>query len=147
MTLLVLKGALFSLLLLIAALWDLKKREIPDAVPALILACGLLSCRPGAAALGLITTGLPYFLAAVLSSREGLAIGGGDIKLMAACGFVLGVGGGLLQSILSLLLIVLAGTGTAVRRKCKLNNVKMPLAPFFCAGGVFAYAAVAAASI
>ena len=30
MTLLVLKEALFSLLLLAAALWDLKKREIPD---------------------------------------------------------------------------------------------------------------------
>ena len=103
--------------------------------------------RSAASAAGLLLVGGPFLLAAVLIKRDGFAIGGGDMKLMGACGFVLGVGGGLLQSILSLLLIVLAGAGTAVRRKCKLNNVKMPLAPFFCAGGVFAYAAVAAASI
>ena len=147
MTLLFLKGMLFSLLLLIAALWDIKKREIPDVLPVLILACGLLCCRPGASLLGAAATGLPYLAAAVLVNREGLAIGGGDIKLMAACGFVLGMCGGLLQNVLSLLLIVLVGAGVAIRRKCKFNSVKMPLAPFFCAGGMFAYAAVLAASI
>ena len=38
-----------------------------------------------------------------------LAIGGGDIKLMGPCGFVLGVWPGLLHSILSLILAVLTG--------------------------------------
>jgi leader peptidase (prepilin peptidase)/N-methyltransferase len=35
-------------------------------------------------------TGLPYFLAAILIHRDnGFSIGGGDIKLMASCVFVL----------------------------------------------------------
>ena len=46
-------------------------------------------------------------MAALLTHGKTLAIGGGDIKLMGACGFVLGVWPGLLHSILSLILAVL----------------------------------------
>lgn len=148
MSALLLKGALFSALLIAAALCDLKKREIPDLIPALLLCCGFLCWRPLDSVLGLLLTGLPYLLAAVLVKRgDGFAIGGGDVKLMAACGFVLGVWGGALQSVLSLALAVLAGTIAAVIRKQNFNRVKIPLAPCFCAGGILSFAAMTAALI
>lgn len=135
----ILKGVLFSVLLLIAAAWDIRKREIPDWIPLLIFLIGLWGIKPDAF-LGLVLTGLPYLAAAVLPSKKGLHMGGGDIKLMAACGFVLGVWGGILQSIAALTFALLVGLGIrACRRGKKLNTIRLPLAPFFCVGGIFTY--------
>lgn len=106
---LIVKGVVFGLLLACAALWDMKEREIPNLIPAMILVCGLIEPRPAASVAGLLVTGGPYLLAALLTHGKTLAIGGGDIKLMGACGFVLGVWPGLLHSILSLILAVLTG--------------------------------------
>ena len=138
---LILKGALFSVLLLIAAVWDIRKREIPDWIPLLIFLTGIPLMKPLYAFFGLVVTGLPYLNAAVLSyKREGFSIGGGDIKLMAACGFVLGAWGGILQSIAALTLSLAVGIGICVYRGTKkLNTITLPLAPFFCAGGIFSY--------
>ena len=93
---LIVKGVVFGLLLACAALWDMKEREIPNLIPAMILVCGLIELRPAASVAGLLVTGGPYLLAALLTHGKTLAIGGGDIKLMGACGFVLGVWPGLL---------------------------------------------------
>lgn len=141
---LILKGMLFSALLLTAAVWDIRKREIPDWIPLLIFLTGIPRMNPLDAFSGLVVTGLPYLLAAVLSyKKEGFSIGGGDIKLMATCGFVLGVWGGILQSIVALTLSLIVGIGICVYRGTKkLNTVTLPLAPFFCAGGIFSYCAL-----
>lgn len=138
---LITKGVLFSALLLTAAVWDIHKREIPDWIPLFILSTGFLLIKPLEAIIGFALTGLPYLLAAVLPSKIGsFPIGGGDIKLMAACGFVLGIRGGILQSITALILALLTGIGICIyRRDKKLNTVTLPLAPFFCAGGIFSY--------
>lgn len=137
-------GALFSALLLTAAVWDIRRREIPDWIPLLIFLTGIPQMNPPAAFSGLVVTGLPYLLAAVLSNKgEDFSIGGGDIKLMAACGFVLGVWGGILQSIAALTLFLAVGIGICFYRGTKkLNTVTLPLAPFFCAGGIFSYCAL-----
>ena len=42
MTPLIVKGTLFGLLLLSAAVWDMRNREIPNLIPALLLLCGLI---------------------------------------------------------------------------------------------------------
>ena len=97
MTPLMVKGTLFGLLLLSAAVWDMRNREIPNLIPALLLLCGLIGFRPAASAAGLLLVGGPFLLAAVLIKRDGFAIGGGDVKLMGACGFVLGVWPGLVH--------------------------------------------------
>ena len=127
MTPLMVKGTLFGLLLLSAAVWDMRNREIPNLIPALLLLCGLIGFRPAASA------------AAVLIKRDGFAIGGGDVKLMGACGFVLGVWPGLIQTVLSLSLAVLTGLVECRLQKQPLSAVRLPLAPFFCFGGVSAY--------
>ena len=139
MTPLIVKGALFGLLLLSAAVWDMRSREIPDLIPALLFLCGLIGFRPAASAAGLLLVGGPFLLAAVLIKRVGFAIGGGDVKLMGACGFVLGVWPGLVQALLSLSLAVLVGLVECRLQKQPLSMVRLPLAPFFCFGGVSAY--------
>ena len=144
MTPLMVKGTLFGLLLLSAAVWDMRNREIPNLIPALLLLCGLIGFRPAASAAGLFLVGGPFLLAAVLIKavlikRDGFAIGGGDVKLMGACGFVLGVWPGLIQAVLSLSLAVLTGLVECRLQKQPLSAVRLPLAPFFCFGGVSAY--------
>ena len=130
MTPLMVKGTLFGLLLLSAAVWDMRNREIPNLIPILLFLCGLIGFRPAASTAG---------LAAVLIKRDGFAIGGGDVKLMGACGFVLGVWPGLIQAVLSLSLAVLTGLVECRLQKQPLSAVRLPLAPFFCFGGVSAY--------
>lgn len=150
MTALVVKGVLFAALLFTAAVWDMKKREIPDLIPLTLFAVGCvgisLSSIP-AALLGAVLTALPYLIAAVAVKRGGFSIGGGDIKLMAGCGFVLGVWGGIVQSITALTTAVLAGAVIAAVKKKKYREVQIPLAPCFCAGGILAYLAAFAAVI
>ena len=160
---LIVKGVVFGLLLACAALWDMKEREIPNLIPAMILVCGLIELRPAASVAvgfqagrrgadqrvgaGLLVTGGPYLLAALLTHGKTLAIGGGDIKLMGACGFVLGVWPGLLHSILSLILAVLTGVMLFGVRRQDFSSIRLPLAPFFCIGGVTAYWLAAAAAV
>ena len=116
-----------------------RNREIPNLIPILLFLCGLIGFRPAASAAGLLLVGGPFLLAAVLIKRDGFAIGGGDVKLMGACGFVLGVWPGLVQAVLSLSLAVLAGMVECRVQKRPLSAVRLPLAPFFCFGGVAAY--------
>lgn len=146
---LIIKGVLFASLLLFAAVWDIRKREIPNLIPVFLLSCSLLGISTSTFfphLFGLLFTALPYFLAAVLIQRnDGFAIGGGDIKLMAGCGFVLGVWGGILQNILSLIFALLSGVVLSKVKKEKFRKLRIPLAPYFCAGGILAYWAVYAA--
>ena len=58
------KGGLFGLLLLSAAVWDMRNREIPNLIPALLLLCGLIGFRPAASVAGLFLVGGPFLLAA-----------------------------------------------------------------------------------
>ena len=52
MTPLMVKGTLFGLLLLSAAVWDMRNREIPNLIPILLFLCGLIGFRPAASAGG-----------------------------------------------------------------------------------------------
>lgn len=97
-------GVLFLFLLLAASFVDLKRREIPDWVSGSIAALSLMHVRPECL-LGLIPA--LFFLAAAV--RGG--IGGGDVKLAAACGLVLGLPGALMGTILGLLLQLLFHLG------------------------------------
>ena len=130
MNLLIVKGSLFAALLITAAVWDMRKRQIPDGIPLVILPVGIIGLSfTGllSSLIGAILTALPYFLASVLvKKKDRLAVGGGDVKLMAGCRFILGVWGGILQSILALSLAVLAGmVVAALKRKINLSIVKV----------------------
>ena len=128
------QGILFLFLLLAASVVDLKWREIPDWVSGGIASLTLLHVRQECL-LGLIPA--LFFLAAAV--RGG--IGGGDVKLAAACGLVLGLPGALMGTILGLLLQLLFHLGAL----CVLPFFKRqvwsayPMAPFLAIGYAVAY--------
>ena len=74
---LIVKGVVFGLLLACAALWDMKEREIPNLIPAMILVCGLIELRPAASVAGVLFSGGPYPLAAFMTHGETPSLGGG----------------------------------------------------------------------
>lgn len=103
-----LSGALFVLILIAAAVRDIRTRTIPDRYSAAIclLALGSLfsasQISPASRFAGALCVSVPMLMLTVL--RPG-ALGGGDIKLMAAGGMFLGWRG----AILSIFLAVLTG--------------------------------------
>ncbi|WP_339192343.1 prepilin peptidase [Paenibacillus sp. FSL E2-0230] len=121
-------------LLLWASFCDLNSKQIPNMIPLAIFLVGLLHFSPLFSIAGLLCTGLPYWIGAIGSDGK---IGGGDIKLMAACGFVLGPLYGTLQSLFGLGFVLLFALTIAFRHGIhSAKNTALPLAPFLSAGGV-----------
>ena len=133
-----LQGVLLSFLLMAAGYTDIKRRVIPDIICMLIALTSLLKFN----FINLLGIGIsiPFLIAAVLVENS---IGGGDIKLTAAIGIVLGFWKGIYGLILGLsflvlfyLLIVLK---SKVMKKQVARNLPMPLAPFLGIGFMIIY--------
>ena len=95
---------LFGQMLLYASEYDLTTHTVPDYVHVLLLLIGLLEIQFVPALLGLVLVPLPFLAAALF--KEG-SMGGADIKLMAACGFIMGVQKGYMAMIAGLTLAVM----------------------------------------
>lgn len=129
------QAMLFSSLLMAASVWDLRKRIIPDSICLLIALAGLIDFSP-AKFLGILAV-LPLLIAALY--RPG-GIGGGDIKITAAAGIVLGFWGcmvGLTLGLMASLFFYLSSQ--IIRRLRKLEPQKaaqasLPMAPFLSLG-------------
>lgn len=135
--LILIKGLLFAMLLFIASIQDIRTREIPNWLSLALMSVGLIQVHFFPAFIGLVIAGTPYLLAAAISGGK---IGGGDIKLMAACGFVLGPIGGIVQSIIGLTLVLLFAIGIAFRSGFKnAKQTALPLVPFLAAGGLVSF--------
>jgi len=67
---------------------DLKRREIPDAVPIVLLVSGFFAFSSFWRIIGLIIPAVLLFMAAKLTKAE---IPGGDFKLLCALGFACGL--------------------------------------------------------
>ena len=130
-----LQAVLFFCLLLAASVWDLRKRIIPDSLCLLIALTGLINFSP--VRLWGVLAALPLLIAA-LCKPEG--IGGGDIKLTAAAGMVLGFGGctvGLLLGLTASLFFYLINQLIRRLRKLepqKASQASLPMAPFLSLG-------------
>lgn len=129
MSILILAG----MIMLYAAVVDFKTRRIPDFVPAGILLCGVLRILSGLltipeTAIGMFANGLPLLLFAVFA-KSGKAMGGGDVKLCAALGFMLGFYSGYFVIALGLFFSLFYAKVTA-----RQKNSSVPLAPFLSMG-------------
>lgn len=122
--------------LIVAAFIDIDTTEVPPALTVFILVLGaaavvLLRDMPFYERLiGLAAASVPLLLAAVLSKG---GMGGGDIKLMAVCGLVLGWR----LILLSLLLAVVSGAvygGILLALRKKGRKSELPLVPFLAGG-------------
>lgn len=133
-----LQAALFLILLSAVSVCDIKNRKIPDRLQAAIAVLSLLCFSPWKLA-GMLTA-LPYLLVA-LTYPEADGIGGGDIKLMAATGMVLGPQAGLAASVMGLAGFIVYGLACSVVRKMKGQKGKKayPAGPFLAAGAAIAY--------
>lgn len=87
-----LMSALVIQVLLFASVYDIKTHTVPNYVHILILLAGLLRFQFFPALLGFLLVPLPLYIAFRCNEN---GMGAGDIKLMAACGFVLGVRSGI----------------------------------------------------
>lgn len=124
-----LQAILFAVLLLTAAWIDCRKHIIPDRLNLGIALSALLCFQPGN--LWGILAAVP-FLAAAMGGR----MGGGDVKLVAACGLVLGFGDALFGCVIGLSMMLcfcLTSSGGSRRKEAR------PMAPFLAAGFLAAY--------
>jgi len=130
-----LQGVSFTALLLASSAIDIRKRIIPDTVCILIAATGLILFKP-VKLLGILTA-LPFLLAALFCG----GMGGGDIKLMAASGIVLGIMRGIAASIvgLSAMLLFYVVYSTVQRMRRREYQKSFPLAPFLSIGCIAVY--------
>lgn len=133
-----LQAVLFLFLLLVVSVWDIKDREIPDGLQAAIALLSLLHFCPWNLAGAL--TALPYLLVALAGKGTG-GIGGGDIKLAASMGTVLGLPTGLTASVLGLSAFTVYGfICSCIRRlKGRKGRAAHPAGPFLAAGAAIAY--------
>ena len=81
------------------------------------------------------------FLLALLTSRNGDGMGGGDVKLAAASGMVLGLPASLTASILGLgLLAIVCTIVTMIKRLLgETGRILFPAGPFLAVGAAAAY--------
>ncbi|MCL2253587.1 MAG: A24 family peptidase [Lachnospiraceae bacterium] len=140
----IIKGLLFSSLLIIASITDIKRREIDNFIPVSILVISLIGY--GGSFSGAMITALPFFIPAIGKDNS---IGGGDVKIMFACGALLGIGGGFLQTVIALPLALLFSLGIVIKKRYNPpgnretlkpeKRIVIPLAPFLCVGGILSY--------
>ncbi len=133
-----LRGGVLCFALLYASAADIRTREVPDCLPVTIAIAGLIGQTPAKLLVFLLAAvfvTLPQLAAAVWKPGS---YGGADIKIMAACAFVLGLGKGLTAIIIGLLLAVVC---TAVIRKISRRSIResFALVPYLSAGSMLAF--------
>lgn len=130
-----LQTVIFILLLCTASATDLTKRIVPNWICLGIAVISIIGFMP-VKLLGIFIA-LPFLLAAVFFG----GMGGGDIKLMAACGLVLGLPKGLLAAMVGLSLLLIYVVIYRIVCKVQRREAKkaFPLAPFLSAGCLLAY--------
>jgi len=128
------KGLALSIVLYIASYSDAKTHEIPDWIHALLLIDGLILLEPRKAVTGFFIVSVLFYLIAVLT-HEG--IGGGDIKLTAAAGWVLGPVGVVTGTVIGCSLLVLTYLLVYFRRDTR--HKRYALAPYLSIGCFAAY--------
>lgn len=129
------QAVFFVALLCASSVTDLTKRIVPNWICLGIVGVSIIGFTP-VKLLGILIA-LPFLLAAVFFG----GMGGGDIKLMAACGLVLGLPKGLIAAMagLGLLLIYVAIYRIVCRVQRREAKKAFPLAPFLSAGCLLAH--------
>lgn len=141
-------GALVCLCILGFAIYDVRKRRVPDLALAVFLPFALLSPFIRAMAfplwqlflpsaiisLGGAAAGFGILLSAALFSEGGAGIGGGDIKLAAIMGFIYGPSQIIGVLFIASLLAVLAAF--FIKGRQENGSLSLPFVPFLAAGSL-----------
>lgn len=129
------QGVFFAALLLAASILDVQKRIIPDSICLGIAMIGLFTFEPVKLA-GILTAALLLVTALVFDG-----MGGGDIKLMAAAGLVLGFNKSMTATVIGLTALLVFHAGNTIIQKLRGRAAPKayPLAPFLSLGCLAAY--------
>lgn len=131
------KGIIMFLILLFASFSDIKKRECDDYIhPMLVVAAFIgtsLTSVPGMFLSAMVVVGI-MIMALLLFDGE---IGGADVKLAAACSFVLGLNRAFVGLAVGLTLAVFINL--IKNRKKKEKHASFPLVPYLATGFMMAY--------
>lgn len=126
----------FAGLLLLVAVFDIKKLIIPDFIS---IAIGVLAVLKLAfnhsnitnAFFGLLVAAVPFLIMRMIKTES---IGGGDIKLLAVCGFYLSFDGAVLMVLLSCFLFLCVTVTLKIISKKKI--LILAFAPFIAVGSL-----------
>lgn len=129
------QGGIFAVLLLTASVFDIRKRIIPDRVSLAIALTSFLAFEP-MKLFGILAAVIFYIIAYIFGG-----MGGGDIKLMAAAGLVLGFTKSMTAIVIGLTVLLVFHAGRVIiQRRCgRTVQNAYPLAPFLSLGCLAAY--------
>ena len=94
------QGLLFAQSLIFTGYMDAKTQTIPDELCTLIFLISLIQFDPVQSLMGMVLISVPLWILGTIISGS---VGGGDIKLLAACGAVLGPSGIISGTVFSLI--------------------------------------------
>lgn len=127
------KGIVLSLILVFSSYEDIKKRECDDYLHLMIVIAAFigtdLSSIPNMLLSGLFAGGLMLLTMLITKSN----LGGADIKMAAACSFLLGLSRGVIGLLAGMILAVVVN----VFKKDKKKG--FPMIPYLAAGYMAAY--------
>ena len=133
-----LQAVLFVCLIAGASWYDVQKREIPPLICCLVACISFLDFRP-IHFMGILAA-VPLMIIAVWIAPNRL--GGGDIKLVAATGLVLGLQATNMAVILGLSLqifVFITFSFIQKMRKQEIKDLSLPLAPCLSLGFISIY--------
>ena len=132
-----LKGIILLQILLYASVSDIQTHEVKDFISVLIFITGFigvtLSDIPMMLFSGLAIGGVLLICAMVSGNR----LGGADIKLSAACAFLLGFSKSIAGLVIGLFVSVIVNL--IIQKQKKLKNQPFPLVPYLSIGFMLMY--------
>ena len=118
------QGLLFSQFLIACGYIDARVREIPDELVGLIFLVSLIRFNPRSSFLGMLLVSVPLWIIGTVIHGS---VGGGDIKLFAACGAVLGPIGIIAGAVLSsFTFLFFSLVRSLLRKKCEKTYAMAP---------------------
>lgn len=130
------KGLLFAPLLFLAAYIDGKSHEIPNWLHPLLLLVGLIQLQLQDSIVGFFLISIPFLIFAIITHG---GIGGGDIKFIACCGFVLGAFGIFFAAVIAIIAMVLMIFASLIFYRQSRRRIYCAMAPYIAVGCFFAY--------
>ena len=134
----VIKFIVFTALLVYASVSDIRKREVSDAVPVMIAITAFIGITPNQVPFMVFAAAAITFPQLIVAVVKPGGYGGADIKIMAACAFLLGLERGIAAIIIGLTAGLLITVIIRLIRKNELSNESFPVVPYLAAGSVIA---------
>jgi len=131
------KGLILFFCLLYAANSDINTRKVCDIIPILIFITAFIDVKISDIPLMILSAVIITLPQLIISMIKPGSYGGADIKIMAACSFLLGIERGLV-AIISGLTVGVITTLIIIKLK-KIKDKSFPVVPYLALGSMFAY--------